>query len=392
VVTTLERWYASSMHEYERVKLLGQYKTPRFKYGSVVTCAIRGKVKIVALTDGRIPWLKCQMPNGPLAIILYGALADAVRRESVEAIKFWFGVGNDTVWRWRKALGVGVTAGTSALLSRWAPETCQSDKANTEREPALRSQKRAEKIAAAKRGKPRPTACHRSNATGEPRPEAAGRATAEDERGGPGSRSIPTGGGRPLDGRRRQVARHDEGQGRCSANGANGIGGQRSALCSRRARVRQAKSARQIGRLDADEGPSARNNAGRGSGSPPALLSLDGSVATQTAQDSGIPRVTISGSANSSDGDICPRRKGYEDNLARWASQSSFFILLVSERCSMRLQGSSTRPPAGLSFGRFFFFYGGLAGVGKIRKRDAIGPAAIVGQNPRTANRCCSWS
>jgi hypothetical protein len=86
------RCYASTMHELDRVKLLGKYRTPRFRYGAVVTCAIRGKVKIVALTDGRIPWPKCQMPNGPLAIILYGALADAVRRESVEAIKYWFGV------------------------------------------------------------------------------------------------------------------------------------------------------------------------------------------------------------------------------------------------------------------------------------------------------------
>jgi hypothetical protein len=51
---------------------------------------------------------------------------------------------------------VGLTAGTSALLSRWSPETCQSEYASNEREPTLRSAERAAKIAAAKRGKPRP--------------------------------------------------------------------------------------------------------------------------------------------------------------------------------------------------------------------------------------------
>ena len=38
------------MHEADRVKLLGTYRTPRFEYGTVVTCAIRGPVKIVGLT------------------------------------------------------------------------------------------------------------------------------------------------------------------------------------------------------------------------------------------------------------------------------------------------------------------------------------------------------
>jgi hypothetical protein len=49
-----------------------------------------------------------------------------------------------------------VTDGTSALLSRWAPETIQSDEANRRRDPTLKSPERAAKIAAAKRGKPRP--------------------------------------------------------------------------------------------------------------------------------------------------------------------------------------------------------------------------------------------
>jgi hypothetical protein len=145
------------MHEADRFKLLGKYKTPRFRYGAVVACAIRGPVKIVGLTAGRIPWPKGRSGKRAQAIILYGALAQAVCRESAQAVMHWFGVGSDTVWKWRKALGVEETnAGTSALLSRWSPETCQSELANKEREPTLKSPERAAKIAAAKLGKPRP--------------------------------------------------------------------------------------------------------------------------------------------------------------------------------------------------------------------------------------------
>jgi hypothetical protein len=37
--------------------LLGSYKTPRFTYGSVVTCQVRVHVVITCLTSARIPWL-----------------------------------------------------------------------------------------------------------------------------------------------------------------------------------------------------------------------------------------------------------------------------------------------------------------------------------------------
>jgi hypothetical protein len=85
---------------------------------------MRGDVKIVGLTAARIPWPKCRTDKCCRAIILYGALAEAVRRESSLAIEYWWGVGSDTVGRRRKALGVDrVTDGASALLSRWAPET-----------------------------------------------------------------------------------------------------------------------------------------------------------------------------------------------------------------------------------------------------------------------------
>ena len=145
------------MQERDRVKLLGRYRTPRFRYGDVVTCEVRGDMKIVGLSNARGPWPKGRTGKRSRASILYGARAEAVRRESAVAVAYWFGVGKFTVWHWRKALGVDPsTPGTAALRSRWAPETCQSDDANAKRDPTLHSADRAAKIAASRRGKPRP--------------------------------------------------------------------------------------------------------------------------------------------------------------------------------------------------------------------------------------------
>jgi hypothetical protein len=40
------------------------------------------------------------------SLAVYGDLARAIRRESVSAVRHWFGVHPVTVWKWRKALGV----------------------------------------------------------------------------------------------------------------------------------------------------------------------------------------------------------------------------------------------------------------------------------------------
>ena len=148
----------AGMNERDRFKLLGKYRTPRFKYGATVTCAIRGPVKIMGLSDGRIPWPKCRAGKRARAIILYGALAEAVRQESAQAVEYWWGVGSFTVWQWRKALGVDrMNEGTESLWQRWSPETCQSKKANKKRAPALKSPERGAKIAAAMTGRKRPS-------------------------------------------------------------------------------------------------------------------------------------------------------------------------------------------------------------------------------------------
>jgi hypothetical protein len=100
----------------DRTRLLyGPYRTPRFRLGSVRMCEFRGEVTIVGITDACIPW-----PVGKTlrarSLVIFGALARAVRLESATAVCHWWGVTPQTVTKWRKALGVGpVTEGTRRL-------------------------------------------------------------------------------------------------------------------------------------------------------------------------------------------------------------------------------------------------------------------------------------
>ena len=126
--------------------------------GRSLRCVIHGKVTVRGLTDAPIIWPFTWLnPNRMPTVLLCGDLIRAVRRESSKAIMHHWGVSLNTVWKWRKALGVEEkNEGTQALHSRWAPESCQSGLANKRRMPTLHSPERAAKIATAKRGKPRP--------------------------------------------------------------------------------------------------------------------------------------------------------------------------------------------------------------------------------------------
>ena len=144
------------MRDSDRFKLrFGPYKTPKFKYGQVVICDVRGEVEIVGLTDAKIPW-----PIGKRGhtktFIVFAGLADAVRKESNQAVCHWWGITPQTVTKWRNALGVPpLTPGTTAL---------QCDLFTPKRQRAMRvardarayTLERAEKIRQAKLGKPRP--------------------------------------------------------------------------------------------------------------------------------------------------------------------------------------------------------------------------------------------
>jgi len=130
----------------------GPYRTPRFRIGERVEDGRRGTVRIVGLSAGRIPWPIGQQGRSK-AIVLYGGLARAVRLDANAAVAYWFGVTGQTVTKWRRALGVRHPEGDrrlqvangkrnrNGLVAMWAKA----------KDPARRA-----KIAAARRGQPRP--------------------------------------------------------------------------------------------------------------------------------------------------------------------------------------------------------------------------------------------
>ena len=80
-----------------RFKLhFGPYRTPRFKLGSIIEDEIRGEVTIVGLTDARIPWPIGKRGRAK-AYLVFGVLARAIRRESAQAVCYWFGVSRPWV-------------------------------------------------------------------------------------------------------------------------------------------------------------------------------------------------------------------------------------------------------------------------------------------------------
>jgi hypothetical protein len=135
--------------------LFGPYKTPRFRVGQVVRCQVRGEVRIAGLSDAPIPWPVCKAGKW-LVPVVYQGLAKAVRREFEQAVAHGWGIGKWQVWTWRKALGVpATTEGTSRLRSDYTREPW-AVRARRKAVAKAGDPQRREKIAAAKRGKPRP--------------------------------------------------------------------------------------------------------------------------------------------------------------------------------------------------------------------------------------------
>ena len=155
----LARVYHFLMHEQERVKLLfGPYRTPRCKIGGTLRCTMRGQVIVAGLTDAPISWpyVPNRGGNGYPPLILCGDLVKAVRQESETAVAYWWGVTVQTVWKWRKALNVeSQTEGTVDLQRRGIDDHFDAA-AIRKRIEATKRPERNGKIAAAKRGKPRP--------------------------------------------------------------------------------------------------------------------------------------------------------------------------------------------------------------------------------------------
>jgi hypothetical protein len=114
-----------------------------------------GEVVIRAISDAPIPWPLCRSGYG-LVPVVYKGLLRAVRREAAQAVVHWWGTSIHCVWKWRKALGVErFNDGTMRLKRAYAAEPWFIE-ARAEAHTKARDPERCAKIAAAKRGKPRP--------------------------------------------------------------------------------------------------------------------------------------------------------------------------------------------------------------------------------------------
>ena len=136
--------------------LFGPYRTPVFRYGDVVLCEMRGQVDLCGLSESRIPWPLGKRGRSK-GIALFGALARAVRHESAAAVAYWWGVSPQTVTLWRRALGVGPTTTGTSVLRGSVLLGEQGQRMRQQARAKDRDPDRLAKIAASKRGKPRPT-------------------------------------------------------------------------------------------------------------------------------------------------------------------------------------------------------------------------------------------
>jgi len=109
-----------NMNDDQRFALhFGPYHAPPFHYGDVVMDEVRGEVTVVKLSDAKIPWPIGKLRQGR-SLIMYGGLADAIRRESNQAVCHWWGITPQTVIKWRKVLKVEpLNAGSRELFVRY---------------------------------------------------------------------------------------------------------------------------------------------------------------------------------------------------------------------------------------------------------------------------------
>jgi hypothetical protein len=136
--------------------MAAKYKAPLFRYGQVVECARFGEVRIDGISDGPIPWPVTRRAGGKPSLILYGDLSRAVRLESNLTVQRLFGVKHHTVWVWRRALGVPQNNAGTMARRRELGQTEWFREFRAKGQAKARDPIRRERVAAAKRGKPRP--------------------------------------------------------------------------------------------------------------------------------------------------------------------------------------------------------------------------------------------
>lgn len=130
--------------------MLGNYCTPKVRIGQIVTCEVRGPLKVVKLVDSPIQWPWGGAGRGQLSPIVFKDLAKAVRTEAVIDICRAWGISDSPVRHWRRKLGVTKSPGTTIRRQKMmrGPKGQKIRKAGYK---SLSSPERRAKIAAAQR-------------------------------------------------------------------------------------------------------------------------------------------------------------------------------------------------------------------------------------------------
>ena len=138
-----------SMNDDQRFALhFGPYHAPPFHYGDVVMDEVRGEVTVIQLSDAKIPWPIGKLRQGR-SLIVYGGLADAIRRESNQAVCHWWGITPQTVSKWRKVLKVEpLNVGSRELFVRYGREERSLDALPNARAAASLPEARRKLVAA----------------------------------------------------------------------------------------------------------------------------------------------------------------------------------------------------------------------------------------------------
>ncbi len=143
------------MIDSERFKLLyGPYSPPKFEPGDKLVCEYHGReITVNGMTGGPIPWPSGRSNRRPSPIVC-GDLIRAIRTESEIAVAHHWGVSQETVWKWRKALHVPrMTNGSRRLRIEYAAEHFTPEVRAKGRAAMHRPDVRA-KISAARKGRP----------------------------------------------------------------------------------------------------------------------------------------------------------------------------------------------------------------------------------------------
>ena len=146
-------------HAANNTKLIfGPYGTPRCRIGGQLRCAIRGAVIVRGMSDTPIQWPYSHRhaSDSRPSLIICGDMVRAIRQESASAVAYHFGVTGQTVTKWRKALGVDRQTPGTIDLQRRTIDQHFDDVTRAKVIASTKRPKRNAKIAAAKRGKPRP--------------------------------------------------------------------------------------------------------------------------------------------------------------------------------------------------------------------------------------------